>query len=198
MALKLVPSQRRRFCGQRINGQEMIIKKYSVPFPTSMALGAGQTKKIALSDVDVTWDPKKTMINQALLVAWFHSFRGWLSIKAMEVRLYVNGQPAIARGWNAFEGGCVTKGTDGTNIGGYLINGRNEFRLELVGSWELPTSGVDSISVTFEVWFTGKEPTVKPVEPEWSTYLKWGAIGVGILGAVYIGIRVYEASKKKA
>lgn len=196
-ALKLVPLQRSRFCGQRINGQEMIIKRYAVPFPTSMTLGLGETSKSVEVSVDVKWDPEKTVLNQALLVASFHSFRGLFSIRAMDARLYVNGQPAVARGWGGYEGGCITKGTEGTNIGGYLINGANNFRLELVGSWELETAGIDSIIVKFEAWFTGEEPTVKPTEPEWLTYLKWGLVGVGILGAVYVGIRVYEARKKK-
>jgi len=193
--LKLVP--KRRFCGQRINGQEMIIKQYPVPLPTSITLGIGETFKSAEASVDVKWDPKKTIFNQALLVTSFHSFRGLFSIKAMEIRLYINDHLADARGWSMWEAQCITKGTEGSNIGAYLINGTNKFRLELSGSFEPITSGIDNIMVNFEAWFTGEEPTVKPTPPQWVNYAKWAAIGLGILGAVYIAIKVYEARKKK-
>lgn len=173
----------------------MIIKEYPVRFPKSMTLGYGETYKAVEVSVDVTWDERKTVLNQAVLAFSAHSFRGLLSVRRMEARLYVNEQVVMARGW-AGDFGCVTQ-TGETNIGGYLVNGSNKFRLELVGSWELNTSGIDAIYIAFEAWFTGEPPTVKPTEPEWVTYLKWGAVALGILGAVYVGIRVYEARKKK-
>jgi len=189
--LKLVPLRRQRLCGQ-----EMTIKEYPVPFPTSMTLGANETIKVVDTSVDVKWNEAKTQLHQAILTFSAHSFRGFMSIRSMDARLYVNDQVVIARGWGTWEGGCITKSGE-TNIGAYLINGTNKFRLELVGSWELSTAGIDAITVRFEAWFTGEPPEVKPPEPEWLGYVKWGAIGLGILGAVYLGIRVYEARKKK-
>ena len=190
MDLKLAPL-RRRFCGQ-----QQIIKQYKVPFPTSMTLGSFETSKTVDVSMDVTWNPTKTELNQAVLVWRAHYFVGFYAQRAAEARLYVNDNLVSARGWQANEG-CTTKGTEGTNIGAYLINGANKFRLELAGSWSPEHSGIDAIYVAFEAWFIGEEPHVKPTEPEWLTYLKWGALGVGILGAAYLGIRVYEARKKK-
>jgi len=191
LTLKLVRVQ--PFCGQRINGQE--IKRYSVPFPADMILGAGQTFRSAEASVDVTWNPEKTVLEQAVLVFSAHASRGFLSVRAMEARLYVNEFLVIARGWEGWEAACTTK-TGQTNIGAYLVNGTNKFRLELSSSWELPSAGIDGITVSFEAWYTGEPPTVKPTTPEWLNYVKWGAIGLGILGLVYVGIRAYEARKK--
>jgi len=179
---------------QRVNGQ--IIRQYPVPFPTSLGLGAGETSKSVEVSVDVMWDERKTVFNQALLTFSAHIWRGVFSIRALEARLYINDNVVIAHGWSTWEGRCVTKSSE-TNIGAYLINGTNKFRLELVGSWELITAGIDAISVKFEAWFTGEPPIVKPTEPQWLTYLKWGAVGLGILGVAYLGIRVYESRKKR-
>lgn len=186
--------QRPKFCGQRLDGQQMI-KTYPVPLPKEMLLGAGETFKSAEASVDVTWDPKQTEFNQAVLTFSGHLTRAFLSVRAIEARLYVNEALVIARGWTTWEGGCTTK-TGETNIGAYLVNGKNIFRLEVSSSWELPGAGIDGISVGFEAWFTGKEPTVKPTEPQWLTYAKWGLVGVAILGSVYLGIRAYEARRK--
>jgi len=165
-------------------------------FPTSMTLGYGETFKSAEVSVDVKWDERRTLLHSATLIFSAHSFRGFLSIRAMEARLFIMDHLAIAHGWTTWEGGCITKSA-AVNITAYLINGTNKFRLELAGSWELNTAGIDAISARLEVEFTGVPPTVKPSEPEWVTYIKWGAIGVVAVVGVYLGIRAYEASRKK-
>ena len=194
--LKLVP--KRRFCGQRINGQvtgPITIKRYTIKFPSdnikvpefwSSNTMKGETPKIQ-------WDEKVTTINQAIFRCSAHGYAGFGGGQ-MQVAWKFNETLIISRGG----GPCNEMGNpQGTNVGAYLINGLpNTTTIEVVKNWGFVV-GIENITADLEVWFQGKEPTVTYPEPEWLTYLKWGALGVGILGVAYLGIRAYEARKKK-
>jgi hypothetical protein len=204
VALKLVPLKQ-KFCGRLADLQQIITKDYNLLDPAvarptwqkSMSIpsfGTSGGKIDAL--VDITWDERETTFNQALITWSAHYFVGIYAQRAAEARIYVNDSLVAARGWQASEG-CQTKGNmEGLNIGAYIKNGTNKFTIELVGSWSPEVSGVDNITGFLVAEFVGKEPNVKPTPPEWLTYVKWGAVALGILGAVYIGIKVYQASKK--
>lgn len=204
MALKLVPLKQ-KFSGRLADLQEIITKNYMLQdpavarptWPKTMSIPSFGTFGGKIDAfVDITWDKRVTTFNQAMLTWSAHYFVGAYAQRAAEVRIYVNDSLVSARGWQASEG-CQTKGNpEGLNIGAYLKNGTNKFTIELVGSWSPEVSGVDNITGFLVAQFTGKEPNVKPTPPEWLTYVKWGAVALGIIGAVYIGIRVYEARKK--
>ena len=172
----------------------------SPPLPTNIDFGwftGGSIKKDAY--VNVTWDEAKTILHQPLLRWTAHSWRAIGSISAMEARMYVNDVVVSARGWTSSEGGCIIKGNPaGLNIGAHLKNGRNKFSLELVRSWEAPSSGIDAIYARLAVQFTGKEPGVKAPPPEWWPYLKYGLIGIGAIAAVAVTVPLIREWRRKS
>lgn len=197
MALKLVP--KRRFCGQRINGQvtgPITIKHYPVKFPSStLATPSWPVSGSAiLTGVTptITWDEKVTTINQAILRCSAHA---WSAAHDL-VTVYWKFNNILVVSRQNYP--CSEMGNpEGTNVGAYLINGEaNTMVIELtrLGLFQV---GIENITADLEVWFQGKEPTVTYPEPEWLTYLKWGAVAAGIIGVAYIGVRFYEARKKK-
>jgi len=166
------------------------------PFRTSMSIPSFGTYGGKIdSFVEVTWDPSKTTLNQALLSWSAHYFVGVYRQRSAEVRIYVNDVVVSARGWISTEG-CITKGSEGTNIGGYLKNGKNKISIELVGSWSPEVSGVDAIRASFIAQFQGQEPTVKPPPPEWQKYVVWGILGIGGITAAYLGVKLITTRRQ--
>ena len=176
--------------------EEMVIKRYKIPFPPDLILGGSVSSGMVEARLDVKWDERYTVLNQALLTATLHGRNdGWpFAPRSFEARLYVNDNLVAARGWMA-EPTCGTKTVD-TNVGAYFLNGRNRFKLELVASWGPLACGVDAITCDVELWYTGKEPKVTKPPPEWFEkiwpYLKWGLIGVGVVGAVLVAVTLVK------
>ena len=191
MALRLVKVDHKL-----VHSQKMVIKRYPIPFPKEIVLGGSVSSDSKEVGVDVVWDERKTIINQALLTAFIHGRNdGWpFAPRAFEARFYVNDYIVAARGWGAVAS-CLTQTVD-TNIGAYLLNGRNRFKLEIVASWGPFSVGADAITADLEVWFTGKEPTVKPTPPEWVKYVMWGAIGFGAIA--FLGFVVVPLIKRRS
>jgi len=169
------------------------------PLPSKISFGAfsgGSLKKDTY--VDVTWDEKKTTMNQCLLTWTAHFWRALGSVSANEVRFYVNDVVVSARGWTSFEGGCSTKGNpEGLNIGAHIKNGKNKFSIELTRSWEAAASGIDAITAFFVAQFTGEPPSVKPPPPEWWPYVKYGLIAVGAIAAVAVTVPLIREWRRK-
>lgn len=196
---------KRRFCGRRIDAQLISsIEQRRVPFPSELLSGPSpwsSTTSTTETELEIGWDPAKTELHQALISSLWHLRNDTALLPvSIEGRVFINDQLVIARG--AFTAGCTQLSGGPTNVGAYVINnkvegGKNRFRLEMLASAHLLTVGLDGINVNVQLEFTGERPEIKPPEPEWLTYLKWGALGLGILGAVYVGVRVYEARKKK-
>lgn len=174
----------------------------SPPLPNHIGFGAftgGSIRKDTY--VDVVWDTKKTVLNQALLRWSAHLWRAVGSISAMEARIYVNDVAVSTRPFYSLDPTCTTKGvSEGVNIGMHLKNGRNKFSFELARSWEVAASGVDGISVRFVAQFTGEEPGVTPpptTSQQLLTYLKWGIVGAVAIGGVYVGTKAIAEWRKK-
>ena len=176
----------------------MIKKRYKIGFPPAVILAGSGGSKVREAGLDVTWDERFTVLNQALLTASMHGRNdGWpFAPRSFEARLYVNDNLVAARGWAA-EPTCATATVDG-NIGAYFLNGENNFRLEVVASWGPFACGVDAIICDLELWFTGKEPEVKPPPPEWWEYAKWPLIGFGVITAVFLGLKAVEVVRKRS
>jgi len=187
MHLKLVHAQE----------EEKNIKRYRIAFPPELILAGSQGTKVAEAGLDVTWDERYTTLQQALLVFSAHGRNdGWPAFpRSVEARLYVNDFLVGTRGWPGYWAACATQTID-ANVGAYFISGRNRFRLEVVGSWGPLAAGIDGISGDLELQFLGKEPTVKPPPPEWFEYVKWPLVGLGVVAALFIGLKVFEAVKR--
>jgi len=190
---------KRRFCGQRINGQvtgEITIKHYSIKFPegslaTPNAPMAGSATMTGVTP-KISWDERVTTINQAILRCSAHAYCNFHDL--VTVYWKFNNQLVVSRQNYP----CSEMGNpEGTNVGAYLINGEeNTMFIELtrLGLFQV---GIDHISADLEIWFQGKPPTVTYPEPEWMQYVKWGAVAAVILAGVYIGVKAYESRKKK-
>lgn len=183
---------------QRINGQvggPITVKHYSIKFPnTSLDVTTPwQNNMMEGVTPKIEWDEAVTTINQAIFRCTAHGYAG-LGGGSMSVGWEFNGNLVITR--NDL-GPCNELGNpEGTNVGAYLINGEaNTTRIRIVRRYGFSV-GIESISADLEVWFQGKEPKVTYPEPEWLKYVKYGLVAAGILGAVYVGIRLYEARKK--
>lgn len=172
------------------------------PLPTDIGFGIGGSGCIRKDTfLEIFWDERKTTLHAALLKWTAHSWRGIGSVSAMEARFYVNDVLVSSRGWSAFEGGCITKGNPlGLSIRQHMKQGTNKFSLVLCRSWELPTSGIDSIRAHLVAQFTGEEPVVKPPPTaieEALGYVKWGIAGAVILGSVYFGTKAVAEWRRR-
>jgi len=187
LTLKLVPVQG-RFCGQRINGQvqETII---DVPFSPTMGGTCFEYSKIEEKKVQITWDAKAITDLNIELRGSAGSDWPFPNSWYIDLFLYVNDALVVSR---RFTPSNLTA-TWATNIGAHIINGWNTFRAEI----SKPGCNAWVKSLDVYVWFQSNLiPKTKTQEQQLMEYLTWGAVGVGILGAVYLGIRAYEARKK--
>lgn len=180
-----------------VHAQETIIKRYKIGFPGALVLGGSEGSKVVEAELDVTWDERKTVFQQAILFFQAHGRNdGWpIFPRSVDARLWVNDNLVGARRWPGANPACSTQTID-VNIGAYFINGRNRFKLEVVGSWGPFPAGIDAITADLEAQWTGEEPAVKPPPPEWWPIVKWGAIGFGAIA--FVGLVVVPLIKKRS
>lgn len=178
--------------------------KYDILFPAEILSGSSpiaSTTTRQEAKVEVSWDEKKTIVTQAKLQFVGHSRNDaaflppWGFPVSMDAHVYCNDALILTAGWYT-DFGCNWR-ESASDATAYLKNGWNKFELELIASAHPLTVGIDGVHVTLEVWFEGEEPDIKGEEPEWMKYLKWGLIGLGAVGAVFVSLKAVEIIKKK-
>lgn len=196
ITLKLVPLQRQRFCGQRINGQEI---HKDIWVGKRLTVNAFKWADSAIERFEQTWDPTKTTLKRATFNFVITGYVPYsIPIPSIEAWLRVNGVDVGHGGWAPWTSGTSASGT--VDVTSFFRNGWNTLEAQLNGYF-LTLECAVVISAEFVFEYEGEAPPPPKTEKEKQmeeimTYVKWGAIGVVAVVGVYLGIRAIEARKK--
>ena len=148
---------------------------------------------------NVIWDERETMVHTAWTTFVAHSVNpgGYITPLSIEARIYMNGALIDTLGWYVTPG-CESKSSESGSVS--PRNGRNDFKVEMVPTFHPFAAGLDGVTLTLNVQYTGKPPEVTKPPPKWVEeilpYLKWGMIGIGAVGAVLVSVKLYEVAKR--
>lgn len=186
MTLKLVKVDHKL-----VHAQEEVYETIiDIDFPSTIGGTCLKYYDSVVKKKEITWDPRAKLLYIELRGSASASFPFPGSFH-IDLYIYVNDNLVVTRRWTPFSPG--TKSWT-TNIGAYMKNGVNTFKLEM----RKPGCNAWIKALETYVAFTTDKIGIPKVRPWWWKYAVYGGIGVGTVAFIGLAVpKIIEAARKR-